>query len=385
MTERDAVFESAHEIGKIYQSLLERKSLCLFFLESASKFIAADEGFLYLLGNQNRIWLDSRVPDPGTASPEFLADLEKRADEVLRRGKPVHDGRFIFLPLLSRNSALGVAAFVKSEKAPAFEPQDLDLAVGLGFQMAGALKNIMLFEENLRMERLAAVGQTTGMVIHEIKNIMQLAKLSYEFIARGLAKKKDEFIVRGAANMEKALKELEGFTMDMLSLTKDYELDLDRVDMAALFKELQESLLDKAKDLRVALEFKASPELDWVDCDRRAVYRTLLNLIKNAMEATDPKRADSAVRVTAEPLDAERYVLKVEDNGIGMTAEVKARLFEAFFSTKGQKGTGLGLLIIDRTVKKHQGEIQIESELGKGTTFILTMPRKIARSAPNGS
>jgi len=69
--------------------------------------------------------------------------------------------------------------------------------------------------------------------------------------------------------------------------------------------------------------------------------------------------------------------LFIEDNGQGMSAEVKARIFEAFFSTKGQKGTGLGLMIIDRTLKMHHGEIRVESEEGKGTTFTLTLPKTL--------
>ena len=75
---------------------------------------------------------------------------------------------------------LGVAVFVRAE-APFFVREDLDLAVGLAAQMAGSLKTLLLFEENLKMERLAAVGQTTGMVLHEIKNIMHFYQLRFVY------------------------------------------------------------------------------------------------------------------------------------------------------------------------------------------------------------
>jgi len=377
--DNDALFQSAHEIGKIYQSLTDRKTLSLFFLESVSKYIAAQAGFLYLIGREDRIWLDCRVPE-GQDDPSFLASVEKEAAGVLREGQPVLKERLLALPLLSRNSALGAVVFVR-EDGEAFSRQDLDLATGLGFQMAGSLKNIILFEENVRMERLAAVGQTTGMVLHEIKNIMQLAHLSYEFMGRGLKKNDPKFIERGMKNMELALAELEGFTLDMLSLTKDYELDVQQAAFADILRQLEDQLREKAKDLKVNLVFETSPDLGPVHCDRRALYRTLLNLVKNAMEASNYDRNDSWVKVRARPLDEQRYEVVVEDNGIGMTPEVKARLFEAFFSTKGQKGTGLGLLIIERTVRKHQGKIEIESEQGKGTCFRLTFPMNPAGSS----
>lgn len=374
MPNRDLDFKSAQEIGKIYQSLTDRGSLVGFFLESASKFIGADEGFLFLAGRQEKLWLEGMNPANGAQPSAEMAD---EAGKVHCAGKPIMHPAALYLPLLVRNDVLGVAVFRKRSAEDPFQQEELDLALGLSSQMAAALKGILLYEDNMRMERLAAVGQTMGMVLHEIKNIVQLAKLSYEFIRRGIDKKEDKYLFRGVSGMGRAMREMEGFTTDMLNLTKEYEIEPQSLNLMMIIKDLREDLEDKARDFNVKLEFDVEAGFPEVDADPRSLYRALLNLLKNAIEASDNKKAESYVRVRIRSENNEFYTIVVEDNGVGMTAEVKAKLFEAFFSTKGRSGTGLGLLTIERTVKHHRGEISVESEPGKGTCFVLHLPKRI--------
>lgn len=371
MQPRDRDFQSAQEIGKIYQSLTDKDSLCSFFLESAVKFTGAAEGHLFLSGRENRLWLNATtVPENPTAAKA----VQSSAQETALDGKPRRTPERLLVPLFAGNTVLGVAVLTKPESTDPFVKEDLDLAVSMAAQMAGSLKTLLLFEENLKMERLAAVGQTTGMVLHEIKNIMQLARLSYDFIKRGMEQKKEHFLQRGMKNIERALRELDGFTMDMLSLTKDYALETEKASISDIFNDLAEDLKDKAADYGIRLEFKVEENFPPIEADKRALYRTLLNLMKNAIEAVDTDKTERWVSAEAARASEGRYTLVVSDNGMGMTEEVRAKLFEAFFSTKGKKGTGLGLMIIDKTVRSHKGTIALESEERKGTRFILTLP-----------
>lgn len=378
MQPRDRDFQSAHEIGKIYQSLTDRVSLCGFFLDSAVKFAGAAEGHLFLSGREDRLWLESStVPE----NPAAAKEVQAAAQDTAVNGKPRQTPHTLFVPLFAGNTVLGVAVLTRPETEQPFEREDLDLAVGMAAQMAGSLKNLLLFEENLKMERLAAVGQTTGMVLHEIKNIMQLARLSYDFIKRGMENKKEHFLQRGMKNIERALRELDGFTMDMLSLTKEYALETEKARIEDIFHDLREDLTDKAADYQISLEFIVEKDFPEIEADKRALYRALLNLVKNAIEAVDTDKQDRWVRVGAAAAGSDQYLITIADNGMGMTEETRAKLFEAFFSTKGKKGTGLGLMIIDKTVRSHRGEIRIESEERKGTRFLLTLPFKIPSSS----
>ena len=91
-------------------------------------------------------------------------------------------------------------------------------------------------------------------------------------------------------------------------------------------------------------------------------------------------KSEACITIRARIKDETHYELIVGDNASGMSEEVKAKLFEAFFSTKGKRGTGLGLMVVARTAKMHHGNVRVESQLGVGTKFILTLPRSFPRA-----
>jgi signal transduction histidine kinase len=124
-----------------------------------------------------------------------------------------------------------------------------------------------------------------------------------------------------------------------------------------------------AKNLRLRQDFNARPDV--VPGDEYQLHQAFLNLFFNAIEAMEP---GGELRVKTEFLEKSRAVLiSVADNGSGVAAENLPRLFDAFFTTK-QQGTGLGLPITKRIIEEHQGDITVESEPDKGTTFHVRLP-----------
>lgn len=395
--------QATHEIGRVYDAITDRKALIEFFLVTASRFIQARQCYLFLAVRNKTLLLEASAPvlPAGDIPPGLSAEIQK----IFEDGKPCILKQRIFLPLIARNSVMGVACFERTAEMPAFSSEEIELGFDLASEFSGALKNILLFEENIKMERLAAVGQAMGMVVHEIKNILQLARFSDELTRMGVKEKNEKFLSTGLAKMSKTLKEMDGFVWEMLSLTKDYQLEPEKVDLAGILAELQSDLGERARVHHILLECKAvpipinrneveigavpatvheknikakaDPGFPAVEGDGRSLYRALLNLVKNAFEAFHAQEG-ACVRVLARMKDETRYELIVEDNGSGMPEEVRARLFEAFFSTKGKHGTGLGLMVVARTVKMHQGTVAVESQPGVGTKFILTLPRSFA-------
>ncbi len=366
--------QATHELGRVYDSITDSKVLTEFFLTTVSRFIPARQSFLLLAARNKTLLLEAAVPAAG----EIPTDLAAEAQKIFEDGKPCAVKGRLFLPLIARNSVMGIACLERSDEMPAFTPEELGIGFDLTSEFSGALKNILLFEENIKMERLAAVGQAMGMVVHEIKNIMQLARFSDEMTRMGLKEKNEKFLTTGLAKMEKTLKEMDGFIWEMLSLTKDYQLEPEKVDLAAILAELQSDLDERAGGYHIRLDFKTDPGFPAVEGDGRSLYRALLNLVKNAFEAFQDKK-DACIKIGARIKDDEHYELIVEDNACGMSEEVKAKLFEAFFSTKGKRGTGLGLMVVARTAKMHQGAVRVESQLGVGTKFILTLRRSFPK------
>jgi signal transduction histidine kinase len=372
MQAKDAKFQGAGEIGRIYRSITDKKALADFFLESVLPFIRAERGYLFLAGGKGQIWLESSAGPAAECPPS----IETEARAFLERGKPgVKDG-ILYAPLIAGSAPLGTACFSKPAGAP-FGAEEVEIAFDLASQMSGALRNLILFEENLKMERLAAVGETLSMVMHEIKNIIQIAKLSDELIRRGIKTNNEKFLSHGLDGAARALKEMDGFVWDMLSLTKDYAIEPQKINPAEILAEIRQDLSEKAGELGIALDFQTEESLGRVDGDRRSLYRAVLNLVQNAVEACD--KEESFIRIRVRPLDPDFYEIKIADNGRGMSPEVRAKIFQAFFSTKGRKGNGLGLMIVENTCKAHRGRIDFESEPGKGTAFTLTFPRSPPR------
>lgn len=372
----DQDLQAINEIGKILNSFQDKALLCGFLLDSAMMFIKAEKGYLFLSGKDERLWLECA----SDGSKEADETLRTEAEKAFRTGKPRIQKRVLYIPLIVRSSEIGMACFTRAaDLKDDFSEREMALTVDLASQAAAALKNILLFEQNIKMERLAAIGQTMSMVLHEVKNIVQLATFSQEFLQRGIAGKKEAFIQRGYEGIKKAIKELDGFTYEVLSLTKDYQIQPEPLDPEKILKELKEDLKVRAEQYKIELDFQPGG-VTGIEGEPRSLYRTLLNLVKNAIEASDSDKPQSFIRVSFKSENASEYEIIVEDNGIGMNDEAKAKIFQAFFSTKGEKGTGLGLLVIDRTVKAHNGKLAVESEFGKGTKFILTLPKVLPKS-----
>lgn len=112
------------------------------------------------------------------------------------------------------------------------------------------------------------------------------------------------------------------------------------------------------------------PEVPPVMGNESDLCQVLLNLILNAVDAM-PKGGTIIIRTRH---DNKHVILEVSDTGVGMTEEVQQRCFEPFFSTRGKRGTGLGLAVVHDIIRRHEGTINIKSELDKGTTFIIRLP-----------
>lgn len=131
---------------------------------------------------------------------------------------------------------------------------------------------------------------------------------------------------------------------------------------------------EKASSHGVRLMKEFDPDVGLIHLEQKGIYRSILNLVGNSIDACDGVD-DPTVTVRSKLLlDQGMVRIDVTDTGIGMTEETKDKLFTSFFSTKGSKGTGLGLPTTFKIIKEHSGTINVESEYGRGTTFTITLP-----------
>ncbi len=222
----------------------------------------------------------------------------------------------------------------------------------------------------IETERLTAVGRLVAGVAHELNNpltgILTFAEDLLEHSAAGDALREDyQLIIDEALRCRRIVRDLLDYSRHRESERRRARLD-DVVRRAAGMVERQASFRN------VRMRIDVDPSLPLVDIDRAQIQQVILNLVMNARDAMS---GFGQIRIRATPSsDGQAAILSVADTGCGIPPEQLAEVFEPFFSTKGEQGNGLGLAIVQSVVESHGGEVQVDSVVGQGTTFRVTLP-----------
>ena len=241
-------------------------------------------------------------------------------------------------------------------------------------------------EELIKSERLATIGETVAGLAHYIKNILTGLRGGTYMLNMGMDKDRPEMIKEGWAMVQRNIETVSDLALNLLMYSKEREPELTKCKCNELVQQAVDLFKERAREHRVKLTTVLDPNLKEAYLDRDGMHNVLLNLISNAIDACiyDPntsKAWEVTVRTKLETdiESGKTIVLEVSDNGCGMTDEVKARLFSRFFSTKAGRGTGLGLLITQKIIQEHGGEITVESEAGQGTTFSVRLKQRMPK------
>jgi signal transduction histidine kinase len=357
--------------------------------------------------------------------PDVLADPEYKWLE----GQKLGDYRTVLsVPMLRERGPIGVLTLTRSEVRP-FTDKQIELATTFADQAAIAIENVRLFEsvaartreltaslEELRTaqdrlvqtEKLASLGQLTAGIAHEIKNplnfVNNFAALSSELIDEllgvlepaelpGNAKQEvDELTHMLKDNLAKVVqhgKRADSIVKNMLLHSRSGSGEHRPTEINAIVEESLNLAYHGARaeknDFNITLQRDLDPDAGLVDVYPQEMTRALLNLISNGFYAATKRKAaagdgfEPTLSASTRNL-GDKVEIRVRDNGTGIPLEVKERMFNPFFTTKpAGEGTGLGLSMShDIVVKQHRGRIDVETETGLFTEFIITLPRAAA-------
>jgi two-component system sensor histidine kinase FlrB len=218
-----------------------------------------------------------------------------------------------------------------------------------------------------RNERLAAMGEMAAQLAHQLRTPLAAALLYAGNLE--LPELADKNRISIAQKTVERLKALERLIQDMLLFARGEVLGREAFAVAELIEELRHTFEPLARARGVALAVEPEAVAAPVTGNRKALAGALTNLLENALQAVD---AGGEVTLAARQEGAQ-LVLAVRDNGRGIPADTLSRMFEPFFTTRAD-GTGLGLAIARGVARAHGGGIDVRSELGIGTEFILTLP-----------
>lgn len=399
-------FTAMYQASQAIRLTTDVETLLPEILDLVFESIGADRGAILLVTEEtNELvakavkWRDGDPPDLN----ESLPIPRSIVDHVLQKGEGVitsdapADKRFasggsiaarnireaICVPLRGRQAPLGVlyadirsapdldaGAYVRGK----FTNDHLMLMAAIGHQAGLAIENTRLYEAKLQSERLAAVGQTIATLSHHIKNILQGIRGGSYLIDMGLNEKDDVIVRRGWGIVEKNQNKIYHLVMDMLSFSKDREPALEWSDLNATTEEVIELMQSRATELGVALTWTPATGLPPVLFDPDGLHRAILNIVTNAIDAAEEiQGAKVMVSTSWDSSDNVARVL-ISDNGVGIAEDDLAGIFGLFASTKGTRGTGLGLPVSQKIVREHGGKIVVTSRIGEGSTFTIELP-----------
>jgi signal transduction histidine kinase len=239
-------------------------------------------------------------------------------------------------------------------------------------QLEEAYRNLQeAQEELLRAERLSNLGKFSSMILHDIRNPLSILRGYGELIQ--VRPENEELVAKYAQNIVRESDRLNDLASELLDYSRgEIRLDVTVVSLSSLVKDLEERVRERLRSKGITLEIQNEVE-ELVLLDHNRLLRVLANLVDNARKAM-PRGGKIALEVSHG--SSGWFRLKVADSGEGMKKEVLERIFEPFYSSSREAGTGLGMVIVKQIVEAHEGSIVVESEPRKGTTVLITLPLK---------
>lgn len=340
---------------------------------------------------------------PDTAASEFFTEVDSSRIKVRS---------LLAIPLVVNEKAVGVINLSHPD-INAFTDNDVRITQMVASFIAAVINNALLYNELslknnylektlgelsaaqadlLQAQKMESLGTLAGGIAHDFNNIL-VGILGYASLLKNLVAQDAKFykyidIIETSASRGAQL------TQQLLLFARSKKTAFEPINLNTVIKEVL-ALFSTGVDKKITIEKTLAPDIGMVDCDSGQMHQALLNIVINARDAISENgkititSGNVYVEDTSSPslqgLVPGNYVLvSIADNGQGMDKETVAKIFDPFFTTKEKgKGTGLGLSMVYDIIKKHQGAIEVNSEIGKGATFNIYLPYSSAQKTPS--
>ncbi len=329
---------------------------------------------IYLKTIDGKISSVYSYPDDFEDTPilEIVETNFKKGESILYEKRI--NGKFysiLLIPLRTTKEKYGFFV-VGRERKKSFNSEEIALLIAGSSVISFSISNMKLMQKMIVNERLVMIGQLISGLSHDLRNILTKFENGIYFIESGIKEKDMEDIKIGKEILEKNYIKLKEYVLSMIDYSKDREIFVEEVNLHSLLDDVIlyfESIL-KEKNIKLIKEFDES--LKMVKVDRHRIERMVSNLIQNSIDAVEENKGE--IRIKTKSLE-NVFQIVVQDNGCGIPEKNLNKIFDIFFTTKGARGTGFGLTIVQKVVKEHNGKIDVWSKIGEGTIFTITLPK----------
>ncbi|MCX6343681.1 MAG: GAF domain-containing protein [Armatimonadetes bacterium] len=230
-------------------------------------------------------------------------------------------------------------------------------------------REIQMEDEFRRMGELAAVGQLAASIAHELRNPLSSIKGAAQFLSKEFSH--EASIVEFLGIIIEEVNGLNKLTTEFLDFARPMQLELKPTSVNTVVEKTLQLMSVHITDNNIAVKETFHPDVPSIQADEAQLDQVLKNIIINALQAMPH---GGALAIETGPTPAGGAYISISDTGIGIPPEKTERIFQPFFTTK-TKGTGLGLSVVHKIVENHGGRIELTSEVDKGSTFKIILPR----------
>jgi PAS domain S-box-containing protein len=246
---------------------------------------------------------------------------------------------------------------------------------------AGEITQVMEMATNVTQmrqlqDRLSSLGLMVSSVSHGVKGVLTGMDAGLYLLNAGLQKEDLGQVNEGYDIMKVMTGRIRSLVLDVLYYAKERALSVETLDVEGFVNDVAFIVSPKAEKHQIEFQCQFDGHLGSFEVDPVALRSALVNILENAVEACSEDDAYKAHRIVFSARGDETGIeLEIWDNGVGMNEEVRKNLFNLFFSSKGEQGTGLGLFIAHKTIVQHGGKVNVVSEPGQGACFSIVLPR----------
>ena len=324
-------------------------------------FLSTDPLAKWLKVNKTHLYIPEQ---PGVF--RFLTKKEKEILELLNLE--------LCFPLVSMNRLIGIIFIGPKAENKKFAKQELSIISILTPQAGIALENAILYKEQRerfrrmsRADKLATIGELAAGAAHEIRNPLTAIQSSLQYLSTKIQTEKEKKLLTNALQETGRINEI---LSALLSFSRPSEIKKEKNNIIEILEDSLDLISIQAKKFKITIsrDYPATPIL--LNSDKAQLKQLFLNILLNSAQAMS---LGGELKITVHPKDNDKILVTVSDTGDGIPEDKLDNIFDPFFTTK-RGGTGLGLSICYGIIESHQGEIQVKSKTGQGTTVLITLP-----------
>ncbi len=286
----------------------------------------------------------------------------------------VHDLRAIVcVPIAGKEEVFGLLYAQANRLLSPFNRDDAEFVSAVANEMALNIANIRLQRQMLRNARMAAIGLTVSNLAHNIKNLLAVNQTAIQLMDTYVREKDFTHIEKKWHWIKDSLEGISKLSSDLLAYAREDQPWLKPIHVNKVVLAGRQVFEESISQIDAQMAFALTPDEPTWPLDEEQLQQALLNLVLNAADALKDKPAGRILIGTTIGRGGD-LLISVTDDGCGIPAKYQGKVLDLFFTTKGSKGTGLGLPMVNKFVEKSGGELRFQSEEGQGSVFTMAFP-----------